>query len=83
MKMKDFLELINYGNIAWKGFFSLQEKREILHTYYAEYKHSKFCRKLTYTMRELIKVLTEDGSDECMVWKNKILSIEGGNSYEV
>ena len=73
MKLKDFYDLVNYGNKAWKGFFSLQERMDILHEYYAEYKHSLFRKKLTYTMQELMKNLKEDGSAECICWYNRIL----------
>ena len=73
MKLKDFYDLVNYANKAWKGFFSLQERMNILHEIYAEYKHSLFCKKLTHTMQELLNNLKEDGSAECIGWYNRIL----------
>lgn len=73
MSMKEFVRLINYGSKAWRGFFTFSERKEMLHEYYSEYKKSILNKKLTYIMAVLCDILQEDGAEECLIWREKIL----------
>lgn len=72
MKLKDFLRIAEYGNIAWKGSFTKEEVKQNAEDYYAEFNYSKTQGKLTYTMEELCKLLKEDGTEECLEWAERI-----------
>ena len=73
MKLRDFYLLIKYCNIAWRGFFSSNELKSMLSEYYKEYRISTLYHKPTHTIKELCDRLDEDGSKECITWKNNIL----------
>ncbi len=79
MKLKDFYCLVQYANNAWRGFFSKGELITMLHTYYSEYKHSIFIHQPSFIMESLCERLLEDGTPECISWRNMILGgIENG-----
>ena len=73
MKLKDFYCLVQYANIAWRGFFTPAELMTMLHTYYREYKHSIFIKKPSLVIESLCERLIEDGTPECISWKNMIM----------
>ena len=73
MKLKDFYELVNYCNIAWRGFFSRAELISMLADMYAEYKLSVLHKQLTHTMYSLCERLAEDGTERCLEWRERIL----------
>lgn len=79
MKLKDFYCLVQYANKAWRGFFSSDELKSMLHSFYSEYKHSIFIHQPSLIIRSLLERLEEDGTPECISWRNMILGgIENG-----
>lgn len=74
MKLKDFLHIAEYGNEKWKGSFTPQEVEVNTHEYYYEFRWSKRNQEPSFVIKELINLLKEDGSEECLEWAKQIES---------
>lgn len=68
LEYKDFYEIAEYGNEAWKGSFTPKEIAENAYVYCADFQWSKENGEISHTIKELAKLLAEDGSDECKDW---------------
>lgn len=74
MRYGEFYDIATYGNENWKGSFTPKEIACNAYDYLCEFKYSKRDGKLNHTMRELLKLLKEDGSEECLEWARQIES---------
>lgn len=72
MTQKDFLRIAEYGNEMWKGSFTLQEVADNAQIYWADFEWSKENERPSFVITELINLLKEDGSDECLEWAERI-----------
>ena len=72
MNYEDFYNIAEYGNENWKGSFTPKEVACNAYDYMCEFKYSKRDGKPNHTMRELIKLLKEDGTEECLEWAERI-----------
>ena len=72
MELKDFLQIAEYGNIAWKGSFTKEEVEENGYEYYHEFRWSKRNQEPSFVITELISLLKEDGSEKCLEWAERI-----------
>lgn len=78
MEFSDFYDIAVYGNEAWKGSFTPKEVACNAYDYLCEFKYSVRDGRPNHTMRELIRLLKEDGSEECLEWAERITrEIEG------
>lgn len=68
MEYGDFYDIASYGNEMWKGSFSQKETAENAYIYYVDFQYSKQKDKVANNIKELMKLLAEDGSDECKEW---------------
>ena len=68
LEFKDFYDIAEYGNEAWKGCFSAKEIAENAYIYCADFQWSKENGGVTHNIKELAKLLAEDGSEECKGW---------------
>ena len=67
-----FYDIAEYGNEMWKGFFSKKEVAENAYIYYADFQWSKENNEVAHNIKELAKLLAEDGSYECKEWLYEI-----------
>lgn len=74
MDYADFYDIAEYGNKNWKGCFTSREIAMNAYDYLCEFKYSKRDGIITKSLRELINLLREDGSEECMHWADRISS---------
>lgn len=72
MKYSDFYNIATYGNNAWNGSYSPEEVTENAANYYADFLWSKANRKLSFVIKELLRLLEEDGTEQCRKWAMKI-----------
>lgn len=72
MEFEDFYELAEYGNLNWKGSYTHKEVACNAHTYTMEWEESKRTGKYTDTITELIRLLKEDGTEECLEWLRRM-----------
>lgn len=63
-----FYNIADYGNVNWKGNFTAKEIACNAYDYLVEFEKSKNDEKPTPTIKELAKLLVEDGSEECKEW---------------
>lgn len=69
MKYIDFYDIANYVNEKIdKGIFSAREVSEYAYDYTVEFEVSKANGEPTHTIKQLAKLLAEDGSDQCKDW---------------
>ena len=68
MTYSDFYNIAEYGNENWKGCFSPKEIAENAYDYLCEFNTSKQNGEPTETIKELAKLLAEDGGEECHDW---------------
>ena len=68
MNYSTFYEIAEYGNEAWKGGFSHSEVAENAHNYTCDFEWSREHGDVANSIKELAKLLAEDGSEECMDW---------------
>ena len=71
MEYGDFYDIAAYGNEMWKGSFTPKEIAENAYTYYADFQWSK-ANGLSTTIKELAKLLILDGTEECLMWLNRM-----------
>lgn len=74
MKLNDFLQIAEYGNENWKGSFTKEEVACNAYDYLCEFKESKENEEPTHTIKELAKLLAEDGSEQCKDWLYQMAS---------
>lgn len=72
MEYADFYDIATYGNEAWKGSFTPKEVAQNAYDYLCEFEWSKANAELSHTMRELVRLLKEDGTEECLEWVERI-----------
>lgn len=72
MRFSDFYDIAVYGNQAWKGSFTPKEIACNAYDYACEFRYSRRDGKPTHTIIELLKLLKEDGSEECAEWARQI-----------
>lgn len=60
MRRKDFLDLAEYGNNAWKGAYSKREILENASNYYSDYIYALKTGHISSTIKYLIDNLKED-----------------------
>ena len=63
-----FYRIAEYGNEAWKGSFSPSEIAENAHIYTCDFKWSKENGTIAHSIKELAKLLAEDGTEEAKDW---------------
>lgn len=64
----DFYDIAEYGSEHWRGKFSPKEVACNAYDYLVEFEKSKENEEPTHTIKELAKLLAEDGGDECKEW---------------
>lgn len=71
-----FYDIAEYGNENWKGNFSPKEIACYAYDYLIEFEESKAKGGyyISSTIQELLRLLDEDGSEECCFWANEIRS---------
>ena len=68
MNYSTFYKIAEYGNGAWKGSFSHSEVAENAHIYTCDFQWSKENGEVAHSIKELAKLLAEDGTEECKDW---------------
>lgn len=68
----DFYDIATYGNEMWKGSFTAKEIACNAYDYYADFQWSKENEVVSKTIKELAKLLAEDGGEECRCWVYRI-----------
>lgn len=68
MDYSTFYDIAEYGNTAWKGSFTPREIAENAYNYKSDFDWSIANEEVSHTIKELAKLLAEDGSEECMDW---------------
>ena len=68
MEFGTFYDIAEYGNGAWKGNFSSKEVACNAYDYLCEYNVSKENGEPTFVIKELYKLLIEDGTEQCLDW---------------
>lgn len=68
MEYGDFYDIAEYGNVAWKGSFTPKEVACNAADYWCDFEVSKRDGKPTRIIKELAKLLAEDGSEGCHDW---------------
>ena len=71
-----FYDIAEYGNANWKGNFSPKEIACYTYDYLVEFEESKAKGgyHISSTIQELLRLLDEDGSEECCFWASEIRS---------
>lgn len=71
-----FYDIAEYGNANWKGNFSPKEIACYAYDYLVEFEESKAKGGyyISSTIQELLRLLDEDGSEECCFWASEIRS---------
>ena len=72
MRYGDFYDIATYGNDMWKGNFTPKEIAENAYIYYADFQWSKANDTIAHSIKELAKLLTEDGTEECQDWLQRM-----------
>lgn len=68
MDFERFYDLAVYGNEAWKGSFTPREIAQYAYDYLCEFNVSVERGEPTETIKELYRLLVQDGSEECIDW---------------
>jgi hypothetical protein len=63
-----FYDIAEYGNKAWRGYFTPKEVAVNAYEYLYAYEESKASGEPTETIKELARLLALDGSDQCKTW---------------
>ena len=72
MTQKDFLRIAEYANANWKGSFTSEEVKRNAQLYWDVFEWSKKNNRPSFIITELINLLKEDGTEECLEWVNRI-----------
>ena len=73
LEYKDFYDIATYGNENWKGSFTPKEIACNAYDYLVEFEESKK-NGVTETIKELIRLLAEDGDEDAKYWLYQIAS---------
>ena len=68
----DFYDIATYGNENWKGGYTQKEIACNAYDYLCAFEESKESKEPHDVIKELCKLLAEDGSDECKDWLYQI-----------
>lgn len=74
MEFKRFYEIAKYGNENWKGNFLEEEVAQNAYDYLCEFNSSKEKRSCTLVIKELMKLLVDDYSEESMSFLYDMMS---------
>ena len=74
MTFSECLEMANYLNVAWRGFFTEKEIKENARDYYIELKENKTDSDIIKALLEGLKEDIENGNKESEKWYNKLVS---------
>lgn len=72
MEYGDFYDLAEYANESWNGNYTEKEVAENAYDYYSDFLWSKRNETVVDTIRELLEMLNEDNSEDCVYWANEI-----------
>ena len=72
MDFENFYDIAEYGNENWKGSFTSREIAQNAYDYLSEFNVSVERGEPTEIIKELYKLLVEDGSEECLDWAYEI-----------
>ena len=76
MEYSDFYDIAEYGNEHWNGNYTPKEIACNAYDYMRDFEWSKNAYvtddEIAGTIRELMKLLAQDGSDEAMLWLGQI-----------
>lgn len=72
MGYKDFYNIAQYGNTAWKGAYTTQEITQNAREYYSDFLTSENSGGPTFLIRRLMSLLAEDGSEKAKMWLYQI-----------
>jgi hypothetical protein len=72
MEYGDFYDLAEYANESWNGSYTEKEVAENAYDYYSDFLWSKRNETVVDTIRELLEMLNEDNSEDCVYWANEI-----------
>lgn len=64
----DFYDISEYGNENWKGNFSKREIAINAYNYLCDFRYSKAVNHVESTIEDLLALLDEDNSEECIDW---------------
>lgn len=67
-----FYDIANYGNENWKGSYTPKEVAYNAYDYLCAFEESKESKEPTHTIKELCKLLAEDGSGKAKDWLYEI-----------
>ena len=68
MEFLDFYNIAEYGNKQWKGAYSQKEVEQNAYDYYTDFLACLDEGQLTPVIKELARLLADDGSDEAKYW---------------
>ena len=68
MRYEDFYEIAEYMNEINRKTFTPKEIACNAHIYYADFQWSKENEKVAHNIGELVKLLAEDGNEQCKDW---------------
>lgn len=68
MEYRDFYDIAEYLNGINRNVFTARETACNAHIYYADFQWSKENEEVAHNIKELAKLLAEDGSEECKDW---------------
>lgn len=68
MEYTNFYEIATYLNEINRNIFSQREVAENAHIYCVDFQWSKENDKVAHSIKELAKLLAEDGSEQCKDW---------------
>lgn len=68
MNFNTFYDIAEYGSTAWKGAFSQREIAENAHIYTCDFEWSKENDNIACSIKELAKLLIEDGTEQAKEW---------------
>lgn len=74
MEFSDFYDIAEYGNKHWKGAYSQKEVKQNAYDYYTDFLACMDEGELTPVIKELARLLADDGSDEAKYWLFMIAS---------
>ena len=72
MNYSDFYDIAVYGSEAWKGYLTQIEVTNNAQIYWADFEWSKENKRPSFIIKELISLLKEDGTEECLEWAERI-----------
>ena len=74
MEFSEFYSIAEYGNKHWKGSYSQKEVNQNAYDYYTDFLACLNEEELTPVIKELARLLADDGSNEAKYWLFMIVS---------